>query len=236
MGTAGRKAGDVFPFLNTIIQYLKPITMLVILRTYSKLIAGLTLLVGLIAARMLWHSSLHFGFLLWNLFLAVLPLVASHLIRYTRGWMLTGLCAAFWMLFFPNSAYLLTDIVHLRVRGGAAFWLDVVILFGAGMCGIALAMYSLQQMEAWYSKRLPRIVAMGVTVMVLLGSGYGIYLGRVERWNSWDILFDTRDLISTIAYELRHPYRCMEVWLLSLVFASGLGLAYFMIGRNRAAE
>src|SRR5207253_3078863 len=148
------------------------------------------------------------------------------LIHSIRRPVLTWVCVGFWLLFFPNSAYLLTDIVHLHIRPGPGFWLDLVILFGAALYGVVLCIRSLQQMESWYSAILPLRMSRSLTALILFMSGYGIYLGRMERWNSWDLLFDTRDLLGSIAYELRHPIRCIEVWTLSMVFASSLGLAY----------
>lgn len=201
-------------------------------RQYARLITALVLLLVLLAAGMIWHGSFHFGFLLWNLFLALLPLAASHITRQTKKPLVAFSAAAVWLLFFPNSAYLLTDIVHLPIRTGGAFWLDLVILFGAGMYGVAIAIRSLSQMEGWYARYLSSPGRVLATAALLLASGYGIYLGRVERWNSWDIFTDTGDLLSAIAYELRHPFRCMEVWALSAVFAAGLGLAYLTLGRG----
>lgn len=204
---------------------------------YATLITAFVLLLMLIAVRMVWHSSFHFGFLLWNLFLAILPLAAAHLVQHARKLSIAIPAAAFWLLFFPNSAYLLTDIVHLRIRPGAAFWLDLVILFGAGLYGVAVAIRSLAQMESWYARYLsPAVTKLG-TAAVLLASGYGIYLGRVERWNSWDIVTNTGDLLSAIAYEVRHPFRCIEVWMLSGVFAAALGLAYLSLaGMSRRSN
>ena len=163
---------------------------------------------------------------------AILPLAASHVVQYTKKLTIAIPAAAFWLLFFPNSAYLLTDIAHLPIRPGTSFWLDLAILFGAGLYGVAIAIRSLAQMEVWYARYLSPTVTKLSTAAVLLASGYGIYLGRVARWNSWDILTDTDDLLSAIAYELRHPFRCMETWAMSGVFAAVLGLAYLAFGRS----
>ena len=206
--------------------------MRAILRLYQPLVSGLLLLFALLAARMLWHGSFHFGFLIWNTFLAILPLCFAHCTTNTRRPVLKWLCAALWLLFFPNAAYLLTDIVHLHIRAGAAFWLDLVLLFGAGMYGVVLGLRSLRMMEGWYARMLTPRATLALTMGLLLLSGYGIYLGRIERWNSWDIVCNTGDLLSAITYEVRHPFRCIEVWGLSGIFAAALGLSYFTLNRR----
>jgi uncharacterized membrane protein len=201
-------------------------------RQYRPIIYGLILLFVLLAIRMLWHGSLRFAFLIWNVFLAILPLVFAHCVTHCRrvGWKMVY--AALWLLFFPNCAYLITDIAHLHVRDDAAFWLDLVLLFGGGLYGIVLGLHSLRIMEGWYGRVLPSRLTPIATIFILLLSGYGIYLGRVERWNSWDIVVNTGDLLSAIAYEMRHPFRCIEVWALSLIFAAALGLSYLAFNRS----
>src|ERR1043165_3000517 len=95
---------------------------------YPKLTKALKLLTALIAVRMLAHHSLHFGFLLWNLFLSIVPLILSHNIPTIRNPINACLCATLWLALFPNSAYLITDIIHLHYHAHPSFLLDVAIL------------------------------------------------------------------------------------------------------------
>src|SRR5690606_11538026 len=88
--------------------------MRAIMRQYRPLILGLALLFTLLATRMIWHGSFRFAFLVWNVFLAILPLAFARAAVHTRRPFRRWAYAALWLLFFPNSAYLLTDIVHLR--------------------------------------------------------------------------------------------------------------------------
>jgi uncharacterized membrane protein len=206
--------------------------MRTILRLYRPLITGLLFLLMLIAARMIWHHSFQFLFLPWNILLAILPLCFAHCAAHARRPALKWTCAGFWLLFFPNSAYLLTDIVHLHIRAGTAFWLDLVLLFAAGMYGVILGLRSLRMMEGWYARMLSPRASAALTIGLLLLNGYGIYLGRIERWSSWDFVCNTGDLLSAIAYEVRHPFRCIAVWGLSGIFAAGLGLGYFALNRR----
>jgi hypothetical protein len=62
-------------------------------------------------------------FLLWNLFLAIIPFVTSSLLAWlakskgkTSAFVFYPL-AALWLLFFPNAPYVLTDLIHLRPVG-----------------------------------------------------------------------------------------------------------------------
>lgn len=196
-------------------------------RSYRSIIVGLVLLFALLAARMLWHGNLRFLFLPWNVFLAALPLVFAHACVSARYPIVRWCFAALWLLLFPNSAYLLTDIVHLDVRDGVSFWLDLVLLFGGGMYGVVLGFRSLRLMEGWWRRHLSPRASVILTLGILCASGYGIYLGRVERWNSWDLLVNPGDLLLSVLYELRHPIRCFEVWALSGIFSVALGLGYF---------
>lgn len=181
----------------------------------------------LLTIRMLIHRSFHFGFLFWNLFLAFLPLIISSKIAEVRKRIYSMLLFSIWLLLFPNAAYLVTDLTHLAHSSSKGYWLDLMILFCAALLGIAIATKSLQQMELWYRSMLPKRASHLLTLILLMLNGYGIYLGRVERWNSWDVLTETGALGYSISYQIRHPFRCQEVWLLSLVFGVALAIVFY---------
>src|SRR5512142_1203425 len=69
------------------------------------------------------HSGMHSG-MLWNLFLAWLPMLfalAAHNLERRpgrAGWLWITVFAFVWLLFFPNAPYLLVDIGNLRQRPG----------------------------------------------------------------------------------------------------------------------
>ena len=188
---------------------------------------------GLVALRMLLHQSLHFGFLVWNLFLAALPLLLARAANSRQSLRQGVALSLIWLLLFPNAAYLVTDIVHLRIIPGPLFWLDLILLFSAGLLGIALSVQSLFEIERFYSRFLNPHWIRILSVAVLILSGYGIYLGRVERWNSWDPLLQPFALLRDIFNDFRHPFRNREAWQLTAVFAFlQLGSYFFMRNRN----
>jgi uncharacterized membrane protein len=55
-----------------------------------------------------------------------------HSVKIPRRWIFTviPLAAFFWLIFFPNAPYILTDFQHLaNPSGDLPVWYDVMILF-----------------------------------------------------------------------------------------------------------
>ena len=201
------------------------------LKQYKSLWPGIAALILLVVCRMGYTHSYRFAFLYWNFFLALLPLYFSHKVKHSLKPVATCAFAALWLLFFPNAAYLFTDIVHLKAGTRLMYWLDVIILFSSGIYGLVIAMYSLREMEAWYGQFVSARLKKGITCCLLLLCGYGIYLGRVERWNSWDILAQPGDLFQAMHFHARHPFRSRVAWYMTSVFAAGLQIIYSLFSR-----
>jgi uncharacterized membrane protein len=194
---------------------------------YRSVWYSIAFLCVLIAGRMIYTHTLQFSFLFWNLFLAIVPLYLSYRIHKGQKALGCTVTAFTWLLFFPNAAHLLTDIVHLRQSTHLIYWLDMIILYLAGIYGLFISMYSLREMEDWYGRYMPLNAKRLATFAILLLSGYGIYLGRVERWNSWDVVAQPIDLFTAMFHHSRHPFRNREVWAMSTVFGTGLLLLYY---------
>ena len=204
------------------------------LKRYKALWYGISALFSLVIVRIGYTHTFRFAFLFWNFFLALLPLYFSFRFRNCGGTKSKWLFAGLWLMFFPNSAYLLTDIVHLSHGGHVLYWLDVMILFSAGMYGLVISMQSLKEMENWYGQFVSRRMKHCITAILLLTCGYGIYLGRIERWNSWDVVAQPYDLLQAIFHHARHPFQRREVWYMTLVFAVGLQIIYSLFGRRNS--
>ena len=156
-------------------------------------LAALTLLVyAMVGARVLYTGSEHYGALVWNLFLAWIPLVIALVVYdgYRRGTAAAPLLAGagLWLIFFPNAPYIVTDLKHLRTWAGAPVWYDAVLACAAAWTGLALGFVSLYLMQAVARRLVGTVNAWLFVVAVLALSSFGIYLGRFERWNSWDVV------------------------------------------------
>ena len=145
-----------------------------------------------------------FVMLTWNLFLAWFPLGVVLVLRDLRKaqfqsrWLLWG-GLAIWLAFLPNAPYIITDLFHIRYVDQPLLWFDTMTLFVFALTGLLVGLYSVLIVH-----RMLRPIVGNLLIWVLLMgsqilSGFGIYLGRVGRWNSWDVLASPSALTVAIA-------------------------------------
>lgn len=156
---------------------------------------------ALLGTRMILLGHQRQLYLVWNLFLAWLPLVFALIAcrmevkGRSRRWPFLG-AAAGWFFFFPNAPYILTDLIHLGSKSQRYYWPDLVLILLFALTGLVLGFLSLFLMQRLVAHRFgwPRgWLFVGVMAAV---SGFGIYAGRFLRWNSWDVLFSPFDLLN----------------------------------------
>jgi uncharacterized membrane protein len=147
----------------------------------------------------------HAGWMVANSILAMVPLVLAVVLfrpGARRGWWFWPGVVAF-VLFLPNAPYVLTDVVHLfddiRHVHSDLQVLGLVLplylaFFLVGFCCYVLALRRLQHYLAIDAPRVPWW-ALLLTLHALCS--VGIYLGRVLRFNSWDVLFAPLHLASS---------------------------------------
>jgi len=196
------------------------------------ILGGVTLLCVLsIMARMLRMDEVTFRFMLWNLFLAWLPLIVSLIAvqaaqRMRGGVRLTilAILGVGWLLLYPNAPYLTTDFIHLIFRRydpkSMILWYDLVVFFLFSWCGLLLGYVSMRHFHEMIRQVFsPALGWLFVTGATFLG-GFGIYLGRVIRLNSWDALFNPFRLIEGVVEGLNRD---------AFVFTFLFGLLTFIL-------
>lgn len=150
-----------------------------------------------------------YWWMVWNLALAVIPLVLSILFfkredqprRIIRN-ITFGFEMALVLLILPNAPYVATDLVHFleTVRtGDTSLWklLGTQLPIYALYVLIGLLCYSFTVDRLLYALRMrlgPRWAWAGFFCIPLLAS-IGIYLGRVARYNSWNVLTDPQGIL-----------------------------------------
>ncbi|MEM0963986.1 MAG: DUF1361 domain-containing protein [Bacteroidota bacterium] len=186
---------------------------------------------GVLVLIRLFLSGSPFGlFLAWNLVLAAVPLAIStavvHLDRQGTRWPALVALGAVWLLFLPNAPYILTDLVHLRDRPPVPYWYDLGMLLSAAGVGLLSGYVSLADIHHVVARRVGPRVAWALAVGVLFLSGFGIYLGRELRWNSWDVVTAPGALLADIAARVLDPLAHPSTVATTLVFGGMLTVGY----------
>ncbi|WP_366140809.1 DUF1361 domain-containing protein [uncultured Algibacter sp.] len=98
-------------------------------KIFSLLTVGMAFSLFLLMIRMKLTHSFFLLFLVWNLFLAVIPFaISSYLISLPKLHKFKFiLCFGIWLLFLPNAPYIITDLLHLKVSTNSLLWLDILV-------------------------------------------------------------------------------------------------------------
>ncbi len=195
----------------------------------------------LVLARRPVSQTPRYPFIPWNLFLAGIPygvsLGATLLHHYApqRRWLLLPL-SGLWLLFLPNAPYLLTDFSHLQDTATLQIWFDTTLLTTYAVTGYMLALVSLDRMHRLVRDVLGWHVGWLFVAASLVLAGIGVRLGRVQRYNSWDILIHPKTLLADILTPLFHPFMHPQTTFNALYYATILLVGYVAFLALRSTE
>jgi uncharacterized membrane protein len=199
--------------------------------------------------------------ILWNLFLAVIPVFLSFTIaalyqgfpKLRGAWWLWTPLALLWFGFLPNAAYLVTEWRHFieyivldpdQVRAakydkrGLVYFLSMSIFYvlysGIGLLTLSLSL--------WPLDRILRVSRAFKAVFFFI-CGLGVYMGLIRRLNTWD-LWDRPALVFRTGLDaLSHPLLvalivsfALAIWLnywIFEVFVDGLLSRWQTYNRRR---
>lgn len=194
--------------------------------------------------RVFYSGQYSFKFLVWNLFLAWIPLFcALTLWRYSQrtrpAWLPIGLLLTGWLAFFPNAPYVVTDLLHLWQRHNVPLWYDLILLFTFAWNGLLVGFTSLWIVQEVVQRLYGSLISWAVVLFSLVASSFGIYLGRFLRWNSWDIITNPSELAYDILLRIANPLSHPRTVAVTLLFSGFLTLAYLtlvLLARTRWVE
>ncbi len=185
----------------------------------------------LLALRFMVSGSSTFLFLVWNLFLAGIPLLLSTFLKFVnetrslKAYVLYPILFL-WLLFLPNAPYILTDLFHLRRFSDAPMWLNLMVILSFAWNGLIFGFISIMDVQKIMSVKYSKAVGWFVAVFSLAASSFGIYLGRFLRWNSWDLINEPKHLLYDISGIFLHPLDNLPSLALILSLSIFLILAY----------
>lgn len=176
------------------------------------------------------RTGFYLGFgLLWNLFLAWIPLFFALVARRLKSSRYTALFfIGFWLLFFPNAPYIITDLVHLQNLNKDLWWYDSLGIFITAFTGLLIGIYSIQIVHTLLNSFYGRVGSWLLIFGSMLLSGFGIYIGRFSRLNSWDIVSKPLYLVKICIRDLQNPL-AMKTTLLFGFVLSVIYIAYYTL-------
>lgn len=194
----------------------------------------------LLGARMLYTNELTFIFLAWNLFLAFVPYLISQWLLNKPAWIankwkFSALFIA-WLLFIPNSFYIITDLFHLQYQSGnVPMWYNLLLILSFAWNGLIMGILSVRHMEkiihAFWGKGHELLFLYPIMWLNALG----IFIGRYLRFNSWDIITNPFSLAMTIFNLIAHPVVYKNAWGMIICYSVFMTLLYLMIKRASRA-
>lgn len=177
----------------------------------------------------------NFYFIWINSFLALVAVLFGWLMSKANSIFAKTWTGFLWLIFLPNTIYILTDLSHLIEQ-----WYDVNYLFRIlliaqyvifsvfGIITFVLAAYCFQQLlegkPGNKKKKMKPSTLIAICILNFL-VGFGVVLGGIRRTNSWYIFTDparvTRDVITLITSQ--------ELLILFVGFGILSNLIYFIM-------
>ena len=199
-------------------------------KTLSLVTVALAFSIIILMLRIKLNTSFFYLFLVWNVFLAIIPFAITLYLNTKENLSPLKLGFGFlvWLAFLPNAPYIVTDLIHIRSGNDTFLWLDILVVLSFAMSGLLLFYYSIIDMQQLMTSRFKRIPITTLTLVIIFLCGFGVYLGRFLRYNSWEIISEPQMLISDILNILLSPFQNSEAWLFTLGFGTFLVVGYWM--------
>ncbi len=176
----------------------------------------------------------HSGWIIWNLFLAFIPLALSFWLfrrrTNSRSW-LWWVALIVFIAFLPNAPYLLTDIIHLirATRSGYSVWIIALIFIPlhlfAILSGFEAYVISVINQGHYLQRQGKRQFVLPAELMIHLLSAIGVYLGRFRRFNSWDLVTTPGNVFAITFDDLTSKFPLAVIAITFVVIA----VAYWLV-------
>ena len=184
----------------------------------------------LLLVRTIHTGRLTFVFLVWNLFLAFVPYFLSFSLTKRPAWIESKwkftLLFTVWLLFVPNSFYMLTDLFHLYDSTSVPAWFDLMLIFCFAWNALLMGILSVRHMEKIIQAVWRYRTDWLFVYPVMLLNAIGIYIGRYLRYNSWDIISNPFRLLADTCSIILHPVYYRDAWAMVLIFSFFLSIVY----------
>ena len=196
----------------------------------NMLILSISFTTILIIFRIIFSQELTYIFLAWNIFLAIIPLWFSRKLLQQKEFRTKSVLLLFlWLIFYPNAPYIITDLFHYTDRPPIPFWFDLLIMISAVWNGLILGLISLLQVEQFLSLHIQPYKVKALVILSFFLCGYGIYIGRFLRYNTWDVIAQPKGLLIDTIQNSIHPFHHPRTWAFTVLFAVMMAVIYYTL-------
>ena len=155
---------------------------------------------------------INLGWMTFNCLLAIFPVILAQIVFKGKFTFLKFLGVIIWFFFFPNTIYLVTDIVNIiydiKYISGIVLLPDFIMYLVLIPIGVITFVWALSPFEKMFHKQIPIIV---LNFLV----GFGIVLGRIQRANSWEVVTNPQSVVAK-SLEI---IKSLDLLIMVLVFA-----------------
>ncbi len=178
-----------------------------------------------------------FYFLLKNLILGTLPLLFivlarniyhSKTIKFLKVTLVPFLCLL-WLLFLPNSPYVITDLIHLDHLPNRLLWYDATTIFVNALTSLGMGFYATYIFQKLSNQIFTNTISWVLIVLTQVLSAFGVYLGRFLRFNSWDFFFSPQSLLKALKTVSEDKLAFQSTFIFSLVLLALYLSFYYML-------
>lgn len=166
----------------------------------------------------------------WNTLLAIIPIIVARILQRTESRNIQGILFFVWLVFLPNTLYMITDVIHIFnprfSQMTIPFWILGILLymvvFFLAVFTFVLALRPVLQKYRTFLNNLPpsyKILLFSIISMLI---GFAISMGRFQRTNTWYIVTQPIRVMRDVVYSLTDP----TVLLVALFYSIG---AYVII-------
>ena len=128
--------------------------------------------------------------LLWNLLLGWIAVFLGWLVFKSKHRILTNFLSLVWILWLPNTLYMITDLKYFRNDESTSLLHELLFFSLFGLSGILL--FGLAVYLVWLKYKFGKKWFAIITSLAIIG----VVIGRVLRWNSWDVFTNPQKLLS----------------------------------------
>lgn len=133
----------------------------------------------------------------YNICLAVIAVVCGWLALKVKQTSLQIILLVLWLLFVPNTLYLLSDVIHffqqlIKINGfdKLILFFEYLIVASFGIFSFVVGMYPFEQLTKTVKLLKTHQQKKAIFIMTQFVIAFGIVMGRVERTHSWEVFFN----------------------------------------------